>query len=154
MSILESFYLEIETELGHTPLVEAVEAAASVIFDEPPAQMEGIGDAIAGIGKKLGKAAAIGALAFGAANAANAPGAHNDMGNAGAGGNGGKACVAQMHDLWNSPQYQELETKYLQQELDLQQKQVDSGKRSYVDEQRAYEKAQHRATHDVACSAK
>ena len=60
MSFSKSFFAEIESELGHTPIVEVV---------EPPAQMEGIGDAIAGIGKKLGKDAAIGALAFGAANA-------------------------------------------------------------------------------------
>lgn len=74
MSFSKSFFAGIESELGHTPLVEVVEAAASVIFDGPPAQMEGIGDAIAGIGKKV---AAIGALAFGAANAANAPGVHD-----------------------------------------------------------------------------
>ena len=66
MSFSKSFFAGIESELGHTPLVEVV---------EPPAQMEGIGDDIAGIGKKVDKAAAIGALAFGAANAANAPGA-------------------------------------------------------------------------------
>ena len=64
MSFSKAFFAGIESELGHTPLVEVV---------EPPAQMEGIGDDIAGIGKKLGKAAAIGALAFGSTNAANAP---------------------------------------------------------------------------------
>ena len=68
MSFSKSFFAGIESELGHTPLVEVV---------EPPAQMEGIGDAIAGIGKKVDKAAAIGALTFGSANAANAPGGHD-----------------------------------------------------------------------------
>lgn len=73
MSFSKAFFTGIESELGRTPFAEVVEAAASVIFVEPSAQMEGIGDAIAGIGKKVDKAAAIGALAFGAANAANAP---------------------------------------------------------------------------------
>lgn len=92
MSFSKSFFAGIESELGHTPLVEVVEAAASVIFDGPPAQMEGIGDAIAGIGKKVDKAAAIGALAFGAANAANAPGVHDGNGHMVHDGNGASAC--------------------------------------------------------------
>ena len=92
MSFSKSFFAGIESELGHTPLLEVVEAAASVIFDEPPAQMEGIGDAIAGIGKKLGKAAVIGAIALGAANAANAPGGHDGNSHMGHDGNGARAC--------------------------------------------------------------
>lgn len=83
MSFSKSFFAGIESELGHTPLLEVV---------EPPAQMEGIGDAIAGIGKKLGKAAAIGAIALGSANAANAPGGHDGNGHLGHGGNGAMAC--------------------------------------------------------------
>ena len=83
MSFSKSFFAGIESELGHTPLVEVV---------EPSAQMEGIGDAIAGIGKKVDKAAAIGALTFGSANAANAPGGHDGNGHLGHGGNGARAC--------------------------------------------------------------
>lgn len=83
MSFSKSFFAGIESELVHTPLVEVV---------EPPAQMEGISDDIAGIGKKLGKAAAIGALAFGSANAANAPGGHDGNGHLGHGDNGAMAC--------------------------------------------------------------
>lgn len=83
MSFSKSFFAGIESELDHTPLLEVV---------EPPAQMEGIGDAIAGIGKKLGKAAAIGAIALGSANAANAPGGHDGNGHLGHGGNGAMAC--------------------------------------------------------------
>ena len=83
MSFSKSFFAGIESELGHTPLVEVV---------EPPAQMEDIGDAIAGIGKKLGKAAAIGAIALGAANAANAPGGHDGNGHMGPWRQGAMAC--------------------------------------------------------------
>lgn len=83
MSFSKSFFAGIESELGHTPLVEVVEL---------PAQMEGIGDDIAGIGKKLGKAAAIGALALSAANTANTTGAHDGNGHLGHDGNVVMAC--------------------------------------------------------------
>lgn len=83
MSFSKAFFAGIESELGRTPFAEVV---------EPPAQMEGIGDAIAGIGKKVDKAAAIGALAFGAANAANAPGVHDGNGHMVHDGKGASAC--------------------------------------------------------------
>jgi len=40
MTLLESFCTNIESELGRTPFVEAVEAAAVIIFDGHP-EMEG-----------------------------------------------------------------------------------------------------------------
>lgn len=63
-----------------------------------------------------------------------------------------QVCNTMVRNLWNNPQYQELETKYLQEELDKQQKQVEEGKRARVNEQRAYTDAQMRAMHEIACS--
>lgn len=116
--------------------------------------MERIGYVVSGIGRKLGKAGAIGTIALGAVNVANVTGGHDGNGHLGRDGNGTKACESQARELWKSPEFQEPETKYLQQELNLQQKQVDTGKRPYVDEQRSYEKAQHRVMHDMACSSR
>ena len=59
-----------------------------------------------------------------------------------------------MKNAWNNPKYQELEEKYLQEELQRQQDLVKQGKRKSVDEQGAYEKAQSRAMYELACGAR
>jgi hypothetical protein len=87
----KSFFVGIEFELGRTPFVEAVEVAPAVIFDGHP-EMERIGDVVSWIGRKLGKAVAIGALAIGATNTANAPGGYDGNGHLGHGGNEARVC--------------------------------------------------------------
>lgn len=154
MTLLESFCTNIEAELGHTPLVEAAQMAAFVLLNDEPIQLEGFGDFMKSLGRKAGKAAAIGALAFNVANANAAPVKknHGPNPNLASHKQSTKVCNTMVHNLWNNPQYQELETKYLQEELDRQQKQVEAGKRASVDEQRAYTKAQMRAMNEIACS--
>ena len=154
MTLLESFCTNIEAELGHTPLVEAAQMAAFVLLNDEPIQLEGFGDFMKSLGRKAGKAAAIGALAFNVANANAAPVKknHGPNPNLASHKQSTKVCNTMVRNLWNNPQYQELETKYLQEELDRQQKQVDAGKRASVDEQRAYTKAQMRAMNEIACS--
>lgn len=154
MTLLESFCTNIEGELGHTPLVEAAQMAAFVLLNDEPVQLEGFGDFMKSLGRKAGKAAAIGALAFNATNANAAPvnKNHGPNPNLASHNQSTKVCNTMIRNLWNNPQYQELETKYLQEELDRQQKQVDAGKRARVDEQRAYTKAQMRAMNEIACS--
>lgn len=154
MTLIESFCTNIEAELGHTPLVEAAQMAAFVLLNDEPIQLEGFGDFMKGLARKAGKAAAIGALAFNAANANAAPAKKNHGPNPNPGGHkqSTKVCNTMVRNLWNNPRYQELETKYLQEELDKQQKQVESGKRARVNEQRAYTDAQMRAMNEIACS--
>lgn len=154
MTVLESFCANVEAELGHTPLVEAAQMAAFVLLDDEPIQLEGFGDFMKSLGRKAGKAAAIGALAFNAANANAAPVAKNHGPNPNLAGHkqSAKVCNAMVRNLWSNPQYRELETKYLQEELDKQQKQVDAGKRARVNEQIAYTNAQTRAMNEIACS--
>lgn len=65
-----------------------------------------------------------------------------------------KACSVTVKNLWDNPKYQELEDKYLQEELQRQQDLVKQGKRKSVDEQGAYEKAQSRAMYELACGSK
>ena len=155
MTLLESFCTNIEAELGHTPLVEAAQMAAFVLLNDEPVQLEGFGDFMKGLGRKAGKAAAIGALAFNVANANAAPVKknHGPNPNLASHKQSTKVCNTMVRNLWNNPQYQDLETKYLQEELDKQQKLVDAGKRARVDEQRAYTDAQMRAMNEIACSA-
>lgn len=154
-TLLESFCASIEAELGHTPLVEAAQMAATVLFAEDP-QLEGIGDTIKGFGKKLGKAAAIGALAFGAANANAAPVQKHSAGHPHLVKHKQttKVCNATVRNAWNNPKYQELYEQYLQADLARQQKLVDEGKRPYVDEDLALNRAKTQALNAVACAAK
>lgn len=154
MTLLEFFCANIESELGHTPLVEAAQMAAFVLLNEEPIQLEGFGDFMKGLGRKVGKAAAIGALAFNAANANAAPVKKNHGSNPNLASHkqSTQVCNTTVRNLWNNPQYQDLETKYLQEELDKQQKEVEAGKRARVNEQRAYTNAQMRAMNEIACS--
>lgn len=154
MTLLESFCANIETELGHTPLVEAAQMAAFALLNDEPIQLEGFGDFMKSLGRKVGKAAAIGALAFNAANANAAPVKknHGPNPNLTSHKQSTQVCNTTVRNLWNNPQYQDLETKYLQEELDKQQKEVEAGKRARVNEQRAYTNAQMRAMNEIACS--
>ena len=129
--------------------------AATVLFAEDP-QLEGIGDTIKGFGKKLGKAAAIGALAFGAANANAAPVQKHSAGHPHLAKHKQttKVCNSTVRNAWNNPKYQELYDQYLKADIDRQQKLVDAGKRPYVDEQRAMDTAQSNALNALACAAK
>ena len=147
MTLLESFCANIETELGHTPLVEAAQMAAFALLNDEPIQLEGFGDFMKSLGRKVGKAAAIGALAFNAANANHGPNP-----NLASHKQSTQVCNTTVRNLWNNPRYQDLETKYLQEELDKQQKEVEVGKRARVNEQRAYTNAQMRAMNEIACS--
>ncbi len=155
MTLLESFCANIESELGHTPLVEAAQMAAFVLLNDEPIQLEGFGDFMKSLGRKVGKAAAIGALAFNAANANAAPVKknHGPNPNLASHKQSTQVCNTTVRNLWNNPQYQDLETKYLEEELEKQKKQVAEGKRARIDEQRAYTAAQMRATNEIACSA-
>lgn len=155
MTLLESFCTNIETELGHTPLVEAAQMAAFVLLNDEPIQLEGFGDFMKGLGRKVGKAAAIGALAFNAANANAAPVNKHQASNPNLANHKQttKVCSATVRNAWSNPLYQDLETKYLQEELDKQQKEVEAGKRDRVNEQKAYTRAQSRAMNEIACSA-
>lgn len=154
-SLIESFCTNIERELGSTPLVEAAKMAATVLFEDEP-QFEGLVDNLKGVGKKLGKAAAIGALAFNAANANAAPvqkhhAAHPNLAKH---KQTTKVCNATVRNAWNNPKYQELYDQYLKADLEKQQKLVDAGKRPYVDEQRALDNAHDMAVHTLACAEK
>lgn len=155
MNLLESFCANIETELGHTPLVEAAQMAAFVLLNDEPIQLEGFGDFMRDLTRKAGKAAAIGALAFNAANANAAPVKknHGPNPNLASHKQSTKVCSATVRNAWSNPLYQELETKYLQEEIDKQKQRVEAGKQASVDEQLAYQKAQIRAMNEIACSA-
>jgi hypothetical protein len=155
MTLLESFCANIEDELGHTPLVEAAQMAAFVLLNDEPIQLEGFGDFMKSLGRKVGKAAAIGALAFNAANANAAPVNKHQASNPNLANHKQttKVCSATVRNAWSNPLYQDLETKYLQEEIDKQKQRVEAGKQARVDEQRAYRKAQMRAMNDIACAA-
>lgn len=102
-----------------------------------------------GVMDRAGKVLAGVALAAGLAHGAiNHKAAHNVQ------PRNTKACSVTVKNLWDNPKYQELEDKYLQEELQRQQDLVKQGKRKSVDEQGAYEKAQDRARTEVACGAR
>lgn len=154
MTILETFCTNIETELGHIPLVEAAQKAAFVLLNDEHVQLEGFGDFANGIGRKIGNAAITGALVLSAANANAAP--VNKQQTISTNSTNHKqttnVCSSTVRNAWNNPLYQEIEMKYLQEELDKQQKQVDAGKRSTVNEQMAYDNAQMRAMSEIGCT--
>lgn len=121
---------------------------------DDPALNEAVGQAMGaifqeGVMDKAGKVLAGVALAAGLAHGAiNHKAAHNVQ------PRNTKVCSATVKNAWNNPKYQELEEKYLQEELQRQQDLVKQGKRKSVDEQGAYEKAQSRAMYELACNAK
>ena len=121
---------------------------------DDPALNDAVGQAMGaifqeGVMDKAGKVLAGVALAAGLAHGAiNHKAAHNVQ------PRNTKTCSAVVKNAWNNPKYQELEEKYLQEELQRQQDLVKQGKRKSVDEQGAYEKAQSRAMYELACGAR
>ncbi len=121
---------------------------------DDPALNDAVGQAMGaifqeGVMDKAGKVLAGVALAAGLAHGAiNHKAAHNVQ------PRNTKTCSAVVKNAWNNPKYQELEEKYLQEELRRQQDLVKQGKRKSVDEQGAYEKAQSRAMYELACGSK
>lgn len=121
---------------------------------DDPALNDAVGQAMGaifqeGVMDKAGKVFAGVALAAGLAHGAiNHKAAHNVQ------PRNTKTCSAVVKNAWSNPKYQELEEKYLQEELQRQQDLVKQGKRKSVDEQGAYEKAQSRAMYELACGSK
>ena len=106
-----------------------------------------------GVMDRAGKVLAGVALAAGLAHGAiNHKAAHNVQ------PRNTKACSVTVKNLWDNPKYQELEDKYLQDEMQKEQARVDElrkqGKKASVNEQRVYERAQDRARTEVACGAR
>lgn len=141
---VEDFVESICGDCSDPALRDAVGGAVRVIFDES------VGDWV----RKAGKVAAGVALAANLANAAPAQKANHSVPAK------GKAvpakvqkCSGTVRNAWNNPKYQAYEEQFLQEELARQQKLVDEGKRSRVDEQRALDTAQQRAIHAIACPA-
>lgn len=123
-----------------TALNGAVGQAMGAIFQE-------------GVMDRAGKVLAGVALAAGLAHGAiNHKAAHNVQ------PRNTKACSVTVKNLWDNPKYQELEDKYLQDEMQKEQARVDElrkqGKKASVNEQRVYERAQERARTEVACGAR
>lgn len=125
---------------------------------DDPALNDAVGQAMGaifqeGVMDKAGKVLAGVALAAGLAHGAiNHKAAHNVQ------PRNTKTCSVTVKNLWDNPKYQELEDKYLQEEMQKEQARVDElrkqGKKASVNEQRVYEKAQDRARTEVACGAK
>lgn len=125
---------------------------------DDPALNEAVGQAMGaifqeGVMDRAGKVLAGVALAAGLAHGTiNHKAAHNVQ------PRNTKACSVTVKNLWDNPKYQELEDKYLQEELRKEQERVDElrkqGKKASVNNQRVYEKAQDRARTEVACGAR
>lgn len=98
-----------------------------------------------GIMGKLGKAAAGVALAAGLSH-----GAMHNSHDTSAQPSGKQVCSTVVKNVWQDPDYGDLEAKYLQEELQKQRDEVASGQRARVDEQRAYTMAQTHAIQDIA----
>lgn len=125
---------------------------------DDPALNDAVGQAMGaifqeGVMDKAGKVLAGVALAAGLAHGAiNHKAAHNVQ------PRNTKTCSVTVKNLWDNPKYQELEDRYLQEEMRKEQERVDElrkqGKKASVNEQRVYEKAQDRARTEVACGSK
>lgn len=125
---------------------------------DDPALNDAVGQAMGaifqeGVMDRAGKVLAGVALAAGLAHGTiNHKAAHNVQ------PRNAKACSVTVKNLWDNPKYQELEDRYLQEEMRKEQERVDElrkqGKKASVNEQRVYEKAQDRARTEVACGAR
>lgn len=135
-------------------LAEAVKKAARAVFgegitlaaDDGDESVDDDGDVMnEGIMGKLGKAAAGVALAAGLSH-----GAMHNSHDTSAQPSGKQVCSTVVKNVWQDPDYGDLEAKYLQEELQKQRDEVASGQRARVDEQRAYTMAQTHAIQDIA----